>query len=187
MVSSSYLDHEGIMINSKYSRLSLRANLSADITDWVDFGLNYSYTKETYKSPPFTPDKINALFNVVNNAVRWSHTEQVYDENGNYWKHTIGYPHMTWNPVASAYETKIDNPIYTNNTSLYLNFKIIKGLTFRVMGGGTFNNFYNSMYENTKTRNGFAMNGVGTIEESVSNQYQNTDIPTYDNTSGLIT
>jgi len=184
MVSSSYLDHEGIMLNSKYTRLSLRANLSADITDWVDFGLNYSYTKETYKSPPFT-EGYNALFNVVNNAVRWAPTEPVYDENGNYWRHTPGYgAYDTWNPVATAQEIKIDNPIYTNNANLFLNFKIIKGLSFKVMGGASFNNYYNSNYQNTKTRNGYAMNGVGTVEESVSNRLQNTNILTYDNTFG---
>ncbi len=183
MVSSSYLDHEGIMLNSKYTRISMRANLAADITDWVDFGLNYSYTRETYKSPPFSEG--DALFQVVNNAVRWAPTEPVYDENGNYWRHTPGYAaYDTWNPVATAWETKIDNPVYTNNANLFLNFKIMKGLTFKVMGGGTFNNYYNSNYQNTKTRNGYAMNGVGYIEENVSNRFQNTNILTYDNTFG---
>lgn len=183
MVSSSYLDHEGIMLNSKYTRLSLRANLAADITDWVDFGLNYSYTKETYKSPPFSEG--DALFQVVNNAVRWAPTEPVYDENGNYWRHTPGYAaYDTWNPVATALETKIENPIYTNNANLFLNFKIIKGLSFKVMGGASFYNYYNSNYQNTKTRNGYAMNGVGTVDESVSNRLQNTNILTYDNIFG---
>ena len=53
MVSGNYLDHQGILLNSAYNRLSLRANLSADVTKWVDFGLNYAYTSEIYKSPPF--------------------------------------------------------------------------------------------------------------------------------------
>ena len=28
------------------------------------------------------------------------------------------------------------------------------------MGGGTFSNAYNNKYENTKTRDGYAMNGL---------------------------
>ena len=182
MVSTGYLDHQGILLNSAYNRLSLRANLAADITKWVDFGLNYSYTSEKYKSPPFEAN----LFTAVNDAPRWASTEPVYDENGNYWKHRPGYgAYDTWNPVATALETTIENPTYQNNINLFLNFKPAKGLTLKIMGGGTFSNSYNSRYENTKTRDGYAMNGVGTIRNYFSNMYQNTNILTYDNTVGI--
>ncbi len=182
MVSTGYLDHKGILLNSAYNRLSLRANIAADITDWVDFGMNYSYTFEKYKSPPFEAN----LFTSVNDAPRWAPTEPVYDENGNYWKHRPGYAaYDTWNPVATALETKIDNPTYQNNVNLFLNFKLLKGLTLKVMGGGTFTSSYNLRYENTKTRNGFAMNGVGNITDNFRNAYQNTNILTYDRTFGV--
>ncbi len=182
MVSTGYLDHQGILLNSAYNRLSLRANLAADINKWVDFGLNYSYTSEKYKSPPFEAN----LFTAVNDAPRWSSTEPVYDENGNYARHRPGYgAYDTWNPVATALETTIENPTYQNNINLFLNFKPAKGLTLKIMGGGTFSNSYNSRYQNTKTRDGYAMNGVGTISNSFSNTYQNTNILTYDNTVGI--
>jgi TonB-dependent starch-binding outer membrane protein SusC len=181
MVSTAYLDHKGILLNSSYTRLSLRANLAADITKWVDFGLNYSYTDEKYKSPPFEAN----LFTAINDAPRWAPTEPVYDENGNYARHRPGYgAYDTWNPVATALETKIDNPTFQNNINLFLNFKPAKGLTLKIMGGGTFSNSYNARYENTKTRNGYAMNGVGTINNYYNNNYQNTNILTYDNTFG---
>jgi TonB-dependent starch-binding outer membrane protein SusC len=182
MISTSYLDHQGILLNSQYNRLSLRANLAADITDWVDFGLNYSYTSEKYKSPPFDAN----LFTSVNDAPRWAPTEPVYDENGNYWRARSGYGSPdTWNPVATALETKIDNPIYQNNINLFLNFKPLKGLSFKIMGGGTFQTAFNNKYENTKTRNGFANNGVGTISSTSYNSYQNTNILTYDKSVGV--
>jgi TonB-linked SusC/RagA family outer membrane protein len=69
LVSGNYLDHKGILINSAYSRASLRANFAADITDWVDFGLNYAFTKETYKSPSFK-EEVAFVSQVVNNAPR---------------------------------------------------------------------------------------------------------------------
>lgn len=182
MISTGYLDHKGILLNSAYNRLSLRANLAADITKWVDFGLNYSYTSEKYKSPPFEAN----LFTAVNDAPRWAPTEPVYDENGNYARHRPGYgAYDTWNPVATAMETTIENPTYQNNVNLFLNFKPAKGLSLKIMGGGTFSNSFNSKYENTKTRNGYAMNGVGTVQDEFSNVYQNTNILTYDNTIGI--
>ncbi len=100
MVSGNYLNHQGILVNSKYDRASLRANLSADVTDWVDFGLNYSYIKETYKSPSFK-DEVGFVSQVVNNAPRWAPTEPVYDADGSYHKHNGEYgPSDTWNPFG---------------------------------------------------------------------------------------
>jgi TonB-linked SusC/RagA family outer membrane protein len=185
MISSNYLDHKGILLNSKYSRISLRANLSADITDWVDFGLNYSYTKETYKSPSFK-DEQSFVSQVVNNAPRWAPTEAVYDEEGNYRKHTAGFgAYDTWNPKASAVEPLIDNPTYQNNANLFLNFKLMKGLSLKVMGGAQFTNYYYRDYYNLNTRIGVGNNGYGNVNESISERYQNTNILTYDNTIGI--
>ncbi len=184
MVSGNYLDHQGILVNSKYTRISLRANLSADVTKWCDFGLNYAYTKEIYKSPSFK-DEVSWTSQAVNNAPRWAPTEPVYDENGNYWKHRSGYgPSDTWNPLASALEPVIDNPTYRNNANLFLNFKILKGLSFKIQGGAQFTNGYYNDYYNAKTLSGLQNNGFGNVNKSLYERYQNTNILTYDNTFG---
>jgi TonB-linked SusC/RagA family outer membrane protein len=184
MISTNYLDHQGILLKSQYNRLSLRANLAADITDWVDFGLNYSYTRELYESPPFKDASWTSQ--VVNNAPRWAPTEPVYDANGNYWRHRSGYGASdTWNPMASAVEPIIDNPNYQNNANLFLNFKLYKGLSLKIMGGGTFSSGYYRDYYNLKTRQGSTYNGFGNYNNSVDNRFQNTNILTYDNTFGV--
>lgn len=184
MVSSSYLNHKGILINSQYDRISLRANLAADITKWVDFGLNYSYTRENYKSPPFR-NEAGWTNEVVNNAPRWAPTEPVYDAEGNYWRHTSGYgAYDTWNPMASAKEPLIENPTYQNNANLFLNFKIVEGLSLKIIGGAQYENGYHKDYYNLKTKNGLSANGLGTVSEDLFERYQNTDILTYDNTFG---
>jgi TonB-linked SusC/RagA family outer membrane protein len=184
MVSSSYLDHKGILVNSKYDRISLRANLAADITKWVDFGLNYSYTREDYQSPPFR-NEAGWLNEVVNNAVRWAPTEPVYDDEGNYWKHSAGYgPEDTWNPMASAVEPIIQNPTYQNNANLFLNFNIVKGLSLKIIGGAQYENGYHRDYYNLKTMAGLSANGLGNLSEDLFERYQNSNILTYDNTFG---
>ncbi|HET9485997.1 MAG TPA: SusC/RagA family TonB-linked outer membrane protein, partial [Chryseosolibacter sp.] len=182
MVSGNYLDHKGILLNSAYTRASLRTNLAADITDWVDFGLNYAFTREKYESPSFR-DEVAFVSQVVNNAPRWAPTEPVYDENGNYWVHRSGYAaNDTWNPVASAVEPIIDNPTFRNNANLFLNFKIVKGLSFKVTGGALFTNRYFRDYYNSKTYAGLQNNGWGHVNESKNERYQNSNILTYDNT-----
>jgi TonB-linked SusC/RagA family outer membrane protein len=184
MVSGNYLNHKGILLNSKYDRASLRANLAADVTDWVDFGLNYAYTKETYKSPSFK-DEVDFVSQVVNNAPRWSPTEPVYDPDGNYHAHAPGYgPSDTWNPKASAIEPFINQPTYRNNANLYLNFKPLKGLSLRITGGLNFINWYNRDYYNHNTKQGIQYNGYGHVEQEVFEHYQNSNILTYDRTFG---
>lgn len=182
LVSGNFLDHNGILLNSAYTRASLRTNLAADITDWVDFGLNYAFTKEKYKSPSFRQE-VSWTSQVVNTAPRWAPTEPVYDADGNYWVHTPGYGASdTWNPMASALEPVIDNPTFRNNANLFLNFKLVKGLSFRVTGGALITNRYFRDYYNTKTLAGLQNNGFGHVNESKNERFQNSNILTYDNT-----
>jgi hypothetical protein len=93
LVSGNYLDHNGILLKSKYARASIRVNIAADIASWVDFGLNYAFTRESLKSPSFSTngDGADWIAQTVNNAPRWAPTEPVYDAQGNYWVHTPGY------------------------------------------------------------------------------------------------
>ncbi len=186
MVSANYLDHKGILINSKYSRLSLRTNLNADIAKWVSFGLNYAFTKETYKSPPFRDEEENGWTGqAVNNAARWAPTEPVYDDQGNYWMHRVGYAaYDTWNPMASAVEPEIDNPTYRNNLNLSLNFNILEGLSLAITGGVHMTNVNHREYYNKKTKAGTMNNGFATLDQEVYENWQNSNILTYDNTWG---
>jgi TonB-linked SusC/RagA family outer membrane protein len=186
MVSANYLDHQGILKNSQYNRLSLRTNINADIAKWVDFGLNYAFTKETYKSPPFRDEEENGWTGqAVNNAARWAPTEPVYDDQGNYWKHRVGYgPYDTWNPMASAVEPDITRPTYKNNLNLFLNFDILEGLSLKITGGTLITNINHRDYYNKKTKAGTMNNGFATLDEAVYETWQNSNILAYDNTWG---
>ncbi len=79
--------------------------------------------------------------------------------------------------LPQLWRQTIENPIYQNNINLFLNFKPAKGLSLKIMGGGTFSNYYNANYQNTKTRDGYAMNGVGTISNSFSNRLSEYQYP----------
>ncbi len=183
MVSLGYVNQDGIITNTNYDRISLRANLAADITDWVDFGLNYAYTREHNNGSAFMASRRQQ---VIIDVLTWSPTVPVYDEAGNYSKHPSGYGGAgSWNPVASANEPIIYNPIYNNNANLFLNFKILKGLSFKVSGGAVIRNSYSSEFFNNKTIYGLSNNGLGTVLQSVNETFQNTNILTYDKTIGI--
>ncbi len=188
MVSGGYLDQQGILINSSYKRFSLRANLSADITKNVSFGLNWAASKESGNSPTYGGQPISYFGQAVNTAPRWDPTTPPYDADGNYSRAPLGYgAYDTWNPLASAKEVTVNNNTIRNNINTYLEFKIIEGLKLKITGGATIIPENNKSYYNRKTFEGKSVGGkVGyaTIDAALYNFYQNSNILTYDKTVG---
>lgn len=185
LLSTGYLDQQGILINSEFERFTLRANVNVNISERAKFGLSWAGIKEKGNTPPFgegTAD-IDALGQVVSLAPRWSPTIPVYDEQGNYSTHPSGFgePNM-WNPVASGLEPKVENNTMRNNINAYLDFKIIDGLTVRFTGGAVTRNINNFRYLNQKTHAGFKQGGLGHATEGSYTRYQNSNIITYDKT-----
>ncbi len=177
-ISANLLDHQGILKGSSYLRTSLRANLSADINDKVDFGLAWNYTRENGKSAAFGRE-IAFVSQVVNIAPRWAPTEPVYDEDGSYHFHGPYGANDTWNPLASAIEPIHDNPVNRNNATLFLNFKILEGLSFKVLGAGILEDGTFQTYQNTNTWTGVSSNGAATVRNTQFHRLQNSNILTY--------
>jgi TonB-linked SusC/RagA family outer membrane protein len=189
MISGGYLDQQGILINSAYKRFTLRANVSADITKNVSFGLNWAGSKEAGNSPPYGGGTaLSFLGQAVNIAPRWDPTTPPYDENGNYNRHPLGYgAYDTWNPLAAAREPDIMNNTIRNSINTYLEFKIIEGLKLKITGGATIENGNNKSYYNSKTWEGKPIGGMvgyATIDDAFYTHYQNSNILTYDKDLG---
>lgn len=182
LLSGSYLDQKGILLNSAYKRYTLRANVKGDITKWASFGVNLAWSKENANSVLFGGD-IDYPGNPIVGAVRFSPTIPVYDSAGNYSKAALRYANPTlWNPVASALEPIIDNGTIRNNINAFLEFKLLDGLTFRVSAGTTILNIDRYNFYNTKTYPGLSKNGSSTIYTDKNTYFQNSNILTYDKT-----
>jgi TonB-dependent starch-binding outer membrane protein SusC len=189
MVSGGYLDQEGILVNSAYKRFTLRANINATITKNVSFGLNWAGSREEGNSPPYGGGTaLSFTGQAVNIAPRWDPTTPVYDANGLYSRHPRNYgAYDTWNPLAAALEPDIMNGTVRNNVNSYLEFNIIEGLKLRITGGATIRNRNNKSYYNSLTREGQPNGGkvgYGTLDASVSQYFQNSNILTYDKKIG---
>lgn len=185
LVSTGFLNQKGVLVNSAFQRFSLRSNVNVDIAKWVKFGLSWAGIKEKGNTPPFGEgaSDIDALGQVVSLAPRWGATIPVYDEFGNYSRHpsNFGEPNL-WNPLASGMEPFIENNALRNNLNTNLDFRIVKGLTFRVTAGVVSNNTNRYRYLNQKTLDGSRRNGVGFVSSGEYARYQNANILTYDKT-----
>lgn len=178
-LSGSYLDQEGILINSGYKRYSLRTNFDAQINDWLSFGLNWYGAQQDRTGPRFGAN-VNWNGNPILGAILFPPTLPVYDENGNYTEASIEYGEPgIWNPVASAVEPDIQNKTTTNNGNLFLDFKLAKGLSLRINGGFSVVNWTQTQFFNDKTVTGRPVGGRAISDVSQSRSYQNTNMLTY--------
>lgn len=189
MLSGGYLNQQGILINSSYKRFSLRANLDATITKWLNFGLNWAGSRDAGNSPPYGGGTaLSFLGQAVNIAPRWAPTTPPYDAEGNYSRAPLGYgAYDTWNPLAAAKEPDIDNNTVRNGINTFIEFTIIEGLKLKITGGANIENNNNKSYYNSKTWEGKPIGGkVGyaTIDDAMSSYYQNSNILSYEKDFG---
>ena len=90
-ISAGHFNQEGIVIESGLKRYNLRANLDADINDWLNLGIDLAPSVTDVEIGETDPGRGQfSAFNVLNVA-RWADpTGQAYDENGNLTQSTRG-------------------------------------------------------------------------------------------------
>ena len=95
-VSASWMDQDGTIIGSNFNRLSLRANLDAQLKNWFKLGYNLNFAK--------TRDDLK-LADSEAGLIRYSLTTPpdipIYDVYGNY-SSTVREGYTSPNPVAMA-------------------------------------------------------------------------------------
>src|SRR4029079_6410598 len=119
-------------------------------------------------------------------APLWDPTIPIYDSAGKYSRHPTNYGDpFSANPLAALLETSTKNLSTENVINGYVEFKIIEGLSFRIMGSGNFSTQNNRRFFNDKTLAGRVIDGaagLGFLETNKNDLLQNTNILTYDKT-----
>ncbi|CAN5667994.1 TonB-dependent receptor [soil metagenome] len=192
-VSGGMTNQKGVLINTAYKRYTLRSNLDAKINSWLSAGVNLNLIKDKGNVPPFGEGARNGnIFGqAINTAVRFDPTTAVYSSSGLYnFKANKGGPlnnksyadNDVWNPVAAALETFAERNTGSSDISTFLEFKLLEGLSLRVTGAASIQNFDNKVYNNTKTQSGSVANGAGISSEDKFSYFQNSNILTYNKT-----
>ena len=133
-VSLGYLDQDGIAIGSGFERMSGRANVDTKITKWLDVGINASISRTKQIN---TIDNGNIIFTSIDQHP----SVPVRNPDGSYGYQTEDNNFGTFypNPVADALLRENYNKGTNFWGNVYADFKILKGLNFRVEYGGGFN------------------------------------------------
>ncbi|HUQ66116.1 MAG TPA: TonB-dependent receptor [Flavitalea sp.] len=185
--SAGYLNQKGIVVNSDYNRFNVRGNLKSDFNKWISAGVNVAFVRSIGNVPPFG-EKGSAVTDLTGQPIvqapLWDPTIPIYDSAGNYSRHPNNYGDpFSANPLAALLETSTKNVGTENIINGYLDFKILSGLTLRIMGSGNFSTANNRRFFNDKTLAGRVIDGaagLGILETNKNDLLQNTNILTYD-------
>ncbi|MDR1200601.1 MAG: TonB-dependent receptor [Tannerellaceae bacterium] len=160
--SVGYLDNEGIVPETKYSRLTARAGTIYKAKDFIEVGGNLS----------FQHNERNITGNLRNYAILTPTMDYVDEVTGEFISHNYddratdgsyyGFMQTSGegdiqkgqdNPYAARKEAD-KAPDYSNNVlvSAYLDFKLFKGLSFRTQGSYHFNSYDESNFNTVNYR-----------------------------------
>jgi len=134
-LSGEYLNQEGIIINSGFTRYSARANIDVKLTEKLDvrLSLNPSYTEQWGHEPSGTGYGTS----ILGNAASVNPYNPIYNESGDYFVYR-GLPEVGDfpNPVALAQEIVSERKRMRFIGNMNIGYSISDDLKLNVMLGG---------------------------------------------------
>jgi TonB-linked SusC/RagA family outer membrane protein len=180
-LSGNLVDNMGVIRGSSFKRYSLRSNITSNVSDHFDVGLNLFLSKSENHPIISGGSQDNAPTHA---AEVYAPTLPVYNPDGSYTLPSSSYgPPAVYNPLALAVEPINDNLGMRTVVNTFVNYHILKGLTAKVLFGMSLLDQQNSYYLNTKP-----MDGLGVAEAGITNSrdmvLQNTNQINYQTTIG---
>jgi TonB-linked SusC/RagA family outer membrane protein len=144
-ISGNYTDQEGIVINTGYNRLAMRANVESKISDKLKVSLNLYGSKSSTKNDLDTFGRFQGT--PIMKALTWDPTTPIYDSNGLYNLRSVkGIGSLNDNPLFVLNESDFRRFNNRFNATFNLSYKITDGLTYNMIAGSTQSNTANQNY-----------------------------------------
>jgi TonB-linked SusC/RagA family outer membrane protein len=158
-LSLNYMDQDGVVVTSGFTRYSARLNLNHKATERFEIGmnLNTAYTRDDFVPEGFGfNENAGALYAAFN----FDPSLAVYDSAGNYVR--SNFINID-NPLALAYGKNASAQTFRTYGSMYGQYSILPGLAARINLGGDVLNSRRDVYINRSTLDGASSNGIATI------------------------
>ncbi|MEM6345923.1 MAG: TonB-dependent receptor [Bacteroidota bacterium] len=172
-ISGNLVDNQGILINNYYDRLALRSNLSFEVNERIDVGLNVTYSKEQafngfISDLLFAPNAAAMIFDPISPA---------FQEDGTPTKFS-NYGSIAVSPTASALGREDERNTSTQTATFFLNYDIFNGLTYSLTAG-----LREVNYTGTNFVAAYASTGtnVANVFNNDFSQFQHTHLLQYQN------
>jgi len=146
-VSGNYFSQDGVVLNSGYERASFLANVDAEIISGLKVGMNLT-GKMSNKDGIATQSDGSASVgsdDAISLAMRFAPDKEIYNEDGSYTTNDqIG--DEVDNPYAVVTERVDETEIEMFRANTYLEYEIIKGLTFKTTFGLSYEDAFQGIY-----------------------------------------
>ena len=153
-VGANYFNQDGIIRNSDYRKISMRANLNHEISDKLNISYNIILARlDNNKKNSSTSSRGGSLISAILCAPP---TLEPYDEEGDYKMLSEAYTFSSNNQMNPlAYINEVSDNSYSNNvmTNLALTYTPVKGLSVKVSGNITNTDARTDGYTTTKYPN----------------------------------
>ena len=173
-VSGNYFKDTGVIINQDFTRYTFRINLDHKITKNVSIGTSTLFTMS---------DRNGENFNPLGGALQENPLGKPYDDEGN----LIFLPTsdgLRTNPFAEVVPgAQVDETSRTRIfNSIYLNWEITKGLTYRVNFGPDYTVRRNGRFTGSQTNSRRGGDATGSVDDRFQFNYTLEYILTYTKT-----
>ncbi|TXD53146.1 MULTISPECIES: SusC/RagA family TonB-linked outer membrane protein [unclassified Polaribacter] len=177
-ISGSYLDVKGVALNDRYSRASLRINITNNIKDWLTFSTNSQLTYGDRSGIP-------ATWSGNRGAYSANPLTNVRNENGDLT--ILPWPEENFftNPLEGLLAKNQDESykLFTNNF-IEIKAPFAKGLSFKLNTGFTYTARNIATYYGINTGTGSAVSGRANTAENLEKNTLIENILNYERSSG---
>jgi len=181
LISGNYFNQQGIILGTGYERGALRMNLDRQLSTKFKFSNSIVITR-TGGNNVNTDGDGGAGAGVVYGALNFSPTVPVRNDDGTYTiDNRLGAIKIS-NPVGLAKLTKNQNTGTRILGNIFGEYKIIDGLTAKILIGANINNTKNSQYTPRTVYAGAASGGSASISNTQSTDLLNENTLTYQKT-----
>lgn len=162
-----YADQKGVIRKTGVNKYDIRVNLDQEINDYLSLKSSSSFSHVKTNMTSGTDKLANTRTSIVRQMISYKpyinpsqmgEDESDYDEN-------LTSPEVWF----TDYDDNSREDMF--NTSLSLDYKVLKWLTIRAKGGVVYKNKSRSMWYGKKTFNGAQANGKAGLAEMTSNFY----------------
>jgi len=163
LASLRYEKNQGVIQKSDNNIYSWRLKVDSQLKKWLKIGMNiFGYYNKS--SNP----RISTYDGLIQQARYFPPTIEPKDEDGNYNNFFIEGT-STYNPMGMIWESNNEYKIINNRLQGYIQFNILKGLTFRSQWGVTFQNNLSCDAESEKSYYAYKYN---LTQASASNAWE---------------
>lgn len=160
MASLAALDQDGVVYNSKLSRLNITTNLDQTFNKWLTIGVGMQYTRKS--DGGITPN--------IEHAIKQSPYGAYKDENGRYVAEPMEYS-LIVNPMrnVNAIQDRFNNNFFVSG---YANILLpVRGLSLRSNFGYNYRNGFTGTYYGRDTFDGRDQGSVVGGSASINNSH----------------